>query len=59
MKEGGANKKKNKNPTTKTQTKHPVLIKSRVDSKPEKGKKAPDLMREGTEEEKNSPPHFL
>lgn len=60
MKEGGVEKKKiPKNPTTKTQTKGPVLIKSRVESNPEKGEKAPDLMREGAEEEQNSPQRFL
>lgn len=58
MKEGGVKKTK-KQPTTKTQTKPPVLIKHRVDSNPEKGEKAPDLMREGAGEEQNSPQCFL
>lgn len=58
MKEGGVKKTK-KQPTTKTQTKPPVLIKHRVDSNPEKGEKAPDLMREGVGQEQNSPQCFL
>lgn len=53
MKEGGVKKTK-KRPTTKTQTKPPVLIKHRVDSNPAKAEKAPDLMREGAAEEQNS-----
>lgn len=58
MKEGGVKKTK-KQPTTKTQTKPLVLIKHRVDSNPAKGKKAPDLMRESSGEEQNSPQSFL
>lgn len=53
MKEGGVKKTK-KRPTTKTQTKPPVLIKHRVDSNPAKAEKAPDLMREGAAEEQIS-----
>lgn len=61
MKEGGVKKNPKKQPTTKTQTKPPVLIKPSVDSNPEKGEKAPDLMREGEDEgeEQNSPRCFL
>lgn len=55
----GEERKNKAQPTTKTQTKPPVLIKSRVDSNPESGKKAPDLMREGAEEEQNSPQFSL
>jgi len=59
MKGGGRVKNKTKQPTTKTQTKPPVLIKGSVDSNPEKREKAPDLMRKGAKEEHNSPQHFL
>lgn len=54
---GGSKKKTAKQLTTKTQTKPPVLIKHRVDSNPAKWEKAPDLMREG--EEQNWPRCFL
>lgn len=55
-KRGEWKKKAKKQATTKTPTKPPVLIKHRVDSNPEKGEKAPDLMREGAGEEQNLHP---